>query len=116
MNAKMMVMALVVLATMNLYAGPRGSGSGRSSGYTTYKVGSTTYRSGEYYRSGAPKVERSDSVRRDFLSAQGYSTTPRGFEVDHIVPLSRGGADATYNMQLLPVEVHHAKTRAEVSR
>ena len=82
---------------------------------STYKVGSTTYVSGEYYQTGLPKVERSSSVRSDFLSQRGYSSTPAGYQVDHVVPLSRGGADATYNMQLLPTSVHKAKTARERS-
>ena len=81
----------------------------------TYKVGSTTYVSGQYYHTGYPKVERSSSVRSEFLSQRGYSSTPAGYEVDHIVPLSRGGADATYNMQLLPTSLHRAKTAQERS-
>ncbi len=82
---------------------------------STYKVGSTTYVSGEYYQTGYPKVERSSTVRSEFLSQRGYSRAPAGYEVDHIVPLSRGGADATYNMQLLPTSVHKAKTDQERS-
>lgn len=81
----------------------------------TYKVGSTTYVSGQYYQSGFPMVERSSSVRSEFLSQRGYSSTPAGYEVDHVVPLSRGGADATYNMQLLPTSLHRAKTAQERS-
>ena len=82
---------------------------------STYKVGSTTYVSGQYYQSGYPKVQRSSAVRSEFLSQRGYSSTPAGYEVDHVVPLSHGGHDATYNMQLLPKEVHRAKTVRERS-
>ena len=82
---------------------------------STYKVGSTTYVSGQYYQSGYPKVQRSSAVRSEFLSQRGYSSTPAGYEVDHVVPLSHGGHDATYNMQLLPKEVHRAKTARERS-
>ncbi len=91
------------------------SGAMLSSPPSTYKVGSTTYVAGEYYNTGAPKVERSSSVRSEFLSQRGYSSTPAGYQVDHVVPLSRGGADATYNMQLLPTSVHRAKTAQERS-
>jgi hypothetical protein len=122
MNAKIVAIATVVaLATASLYAGSRETGGAwyngnRNAGYAPYKVGTPTYRAGTYYRSGAPRAQRSDAVRREFLRSQGYSSTPQGYEVDHILPLSRGGADATYNMQLLTVEAHRVKTRAEVSR
>lgn len=116
MNARLVAIAVVAaLVAGNLYAGPRGSGGSRGTGYTTYKSGATTYRAGSYYSTGAPRVQRSDAVRREYLRSQGYSSTPRGYEVDHIVPLSRGGADATYNMQLLTVEQHRAKTSAEAA-
>lgn len=91
------------------------SGAMLSSPPSTYKVGSTTYASGQYYQSGFPKVERSSAVRSEFLSQRGYSSTPAGYQVDHVVPLSRGGADATYNMQLLPTSMHRAKTAQERS-
>ena len=94
------------------------SGCGGAMQYSppsTYKVGSTTYASGQYYQSGYPKVERSSAVRSEFLSQRGYSSTPTGYQVDHVVPLSRGGADATYNMQLLPTSMHRAKTAQERS-
>ena len=91
------------------------SGAMLSSPPSTYKVGSTTYVSGQYYQSGYPKVERSSAVRSEFLSQRGYSSTPAGYQVDHVVPLSRGGADATYNMQLLPTSMHRAKTAQERS-
>lgn len=92
------------------------SGSVYYSQPTTYKVGSTTYYAGQYYETGHPKVKRSSSVRREFLKQRKYSRAPAGFEVDHIVPLSRGGHDATYNMQLLPKAVHRAKTARERAR
>ena len=96
---------LILLGTTNAVAGQK----------ATYKVGSTTYIVGEYYQTGIPKVERSSTVRSEFLQQRGYSQVPAGYEVDHIIPLSRGGADATYNMQLLPISVHNAKTARERS-
>ncbi|HXG06053.1 MAG TPA: HNH endonuclease signature motif containing protein [Nitrososphaera sp.] len=80
----------------------------------TYDVGGTKYKMGESYKStGLPKVERSSSAKKEFLKSQGYKKTPSGYEVDHIVPLSKGGADKPYNMQLLPKEVHKQKTANE---
>ena len=39
-----------------------------------------------------------------------------GYEVDHIVPLSRGGADKPSNMQWLTIAEHKEKTRREMVR
>lgn len=121
MHANIRAMAVTaVLAAASLWANPATAGDryggSRHTASATYRVGTTTYRMAQYYSTGVPKVQRSDAVRREFLLGQGYTGTPRGYEVDHIVPLSRGGADAAYNMELLSTEVHHAKTRAERSR
>jgi len=59
------------------------------------------------------KPERSTAKKREFLKSRGYKKTPPGYEVDHIVPLSKGGADEPYNMQLLPKEMHKQKTKME---
>jgi hypothetical protein len=69
--------------------------------------------SGQYYRTGYVKVDRSSSARSEYLRSQGYSSIPSGYKVDHIIPLSRGGADTPYNMQLLSVDAHKSKTAME---
>lgn len=80
----------------------------------TYDVGGTKYKMGESYNTtGTPKVDRSSSAKKEFLKSQGYKKPPAGYEVDHVVPLSKGGADKPYNMQLLPKEVHKQKTASE---
>lgn len=82
----------------------------------TYKVNGTTYVSGQTYKTtGAPKVERSATTKKEFLNSNGYKSTPAGYQVDHIVPLSEGGADQPYNMQLITTEQHKAKTASERS-
>ena len=79
-----------------------------------YKIGGTKYNYGETYKSsGLPKVERSSTPKNEFLKSKGYSKTPKGYEVDHIIPLSKGGQDVPSNMQLLPKEVHKQKTASE---
>lgn len=81
---------------------------------STYTVGSTKYVYGEYYSTtGQPKVVRSYANKKAFLRSRGYSDTPPGYEIDHIIPLSQGGSDAPYNMQLLTVRQHKAKTARE---
>jgi len=83
---------------------------------STYKVNGTTYKYNETYKTtGLPKVERSSSARQEFLNSRGYNKVPAGYQVDHIVPLSKGGADQPYNMQLLPTEQHKVKTASERS-
>lgn len=80
----------------------------------TYNIGGTHYRSGETYKTtGMPKVERSASARNQFLRSQGYRKAPKGYEVDHITPLSKGGQDNPSNMQLLPKQAHKQKTARE---
>ena len=56
---------------------------------------------------------RSHSKRQAFLKSQGLKRVPAGYEVDHITPLARGGADESYNMELLPKNIHKAKTARE---
>jgi len=80
----------------------------------TYKSNGTTYITGETYSTtGNPKVERSSSAKNKFLKSKGYKKIPSGYEIDHIVPLSEGGADVPSNMQLITIEEHKQKTARE---
>ena len=83
---------------------------------STYTIGGTEYYIGKYYSTtGQPVVKRSSSARQEFLHSRGFETVPTGFEVDHIRPLSQGGADESWNMQLLTIEEHARKTASERS-
>jgi HNH endonuclease/PBCV-specific basic adaptor protein len=82
----------------------------------TYKIGNTEYYYGEYYSTtGKPLVKRSGTNKRNFLYSLGYSEIPKGYEIDHIIPLSEGGTDDPSNMQLLTIEQHKRKTALERS-
>ena len=84
---------------------------------STYKIGETKYKYNERYKtSGLPKVERNGSAKKQFLKSKGYNRVPPGYEVDHIVPLSKGGRDEPSNMQLIPKSVHKQKTASERKR
>jgi 5-methylcytosine-specific restriction endonuclease McrA len=61
------------------------------------------------------KPKRSAAKKKEFLKSRGYEENPHGQEVDHIIPLSKGGVDEPYNMQLLPKEMHKQKTKMEQS-
>ena len=81
---------------------------------STYKIGKTEYYTDKYYSTtGKPMVKRSQANKRTFLNTRGYSEIPNGYEIDHIIPLSQGGSDAPYNMQLLSVKQHKIKTARE---
>ncbi len=83
---------------------------------STYTVGNTEYYYNQTYSTtGKPKVKRSEANKREFLRSKGYHKTPYGYEVDHIIPLSKGGTDNPSNMQLLTIEQHKAKTARERS-
>ena len=119
MNIKKTMGLIVVCclaATFAVAGGHRGGGAGGSYRYSSrFSYGLTTMpkSSGQYYRTGYVKVDRSSGARSDYLRSQGYTSTPSGYQVDHIGPLSRGGADTPYNMQLLSVEAHKSKTSME---
>ena len=80
----------------------------------TYKKNGTTYYSNETYSTtGQPKVKRSSTAKKEFLESKGYNNVPAGNQVDHIIPLSKGGADKPENMQLITTEEHKVKTANE---
>jgi 5-methylcytosine-specific restriction endonuclease McrA len=84
---------------------------------STYKIGGTKYNANERYKnSGLPKVERSATAKNQFLRSKGYKKVPSGYEVDHIIPLLKGGRDEPSNMQLIPKSVHKEKTASERKR
>jgi len=58
---------------------------------------------------------RSEAVVKRYLRSLGRDRVPPGYEVDHIVPLADGGSDAVWNLQLLTIEQHKAKTAREAA-
>ena len=66
----------------------------------------------EYYSTGYPKVKRS-LAKKKILYSLGLKGCPKGYGVDHVIPLHQGGTDECENMQLLTVEEHRRKTILE---
>jgi len=60
------------------------------------------------------RIKRSSTVRRTFLRQQGLSGTPKDCQVDHIVPLAKGGSDTVGNLQLLCGPALKAKEAEEL--
>lgn len=65
---------------------------------------------------------RDPEVPREFQREHPCPSTGRaaggcpGYVRDHVIPLCKGGADATWNMQWQTVEAGHAKDRWECRR
>ncbi|MGI6647590.1 MAG: HNH endonuclease signature motif containing protein [Bacillota bacterium] len=55
---------------------------------------------------------RDPGMVQAFLTEHGYTETPDGYEVHHIIPLSEGGADHPANMVLVLEEEHDQITAA----
>lgn len=79
-----------------------------------FVFGQTVYVQGKTYKTtGKPLVKRSSIPKTAFLKSLGLNHIPSGYQIDHIQPLSQGGADVVENMQLLTVGQHKLKTAIE---
>lgn len=125
-------LSLILLCSLTDVAQAKGRGGYKKSSFGTYKIKSSKSATQTYKpKLSSPKIytpkvskkyntvnflnksERSATKKREFLKTKGYQKNPPGYEVDHMVPLSKGGADEPYNMQLLPKEMHKQKTKME---
>ena len=62
------------------------------------------------------RIKRNGWAVTEFKRMTGWPNGRPGYEVDHIVPLARGGADKPSNMQWLTIPEHREKTRWELVR
>jgi hypothetical protein len=65
-------------------------------------------------RDSQGRIKRSSSARKRFLLAHGLTRTPPGCQVDHVIPLAKGGPDVPANMQLLCGEPLREKETTEL--
>src|SRR5437867_9103407 len=94
-----LLMALVFSLT---YAGGHGGSNGRrSSSHSAYRSPSTrnSYHRTSHYAASATRdnhgrIKRSESAKRQFMKQSGYAHGRKGYVVDHVVPLSKGGSDS----------------------
>lgn len=96
---------LVLFLFQSLFAGgkhPRGS----------YRQHKSTYSSGVKHDSHG-KIKRSSSAKTAFKKQTGYPHGRKGYVIDHVVPLSRGGSDSPSNMQWQTKEAAKAKDKWE---
>ena len=59
------------------------------------------------------RIKRNSEKRQQFLDQTGYPDGRKGYVVDHVKPLYRGGADAPSNMQWQTIDAAKAKDRIE---
>ena len=59
------------------------------------------------------RIERSSTAREHFMKQTGYPHGRKGYVIDHIKPLSEGGADDPSNMQWQTKEEAKAKDKWE---
>lgn len=59
------------------------------------------------------KIKRSSAEKKEYMKETGYPHGRPGYVVDHVVPLKRGGADSSSNMQWQTKEAAKAKDKWE---
>jgi len=59
------------------------------------------------------KIYRDYAAVREFKRKNPKPNDGRAYDIDHIKPLSQGGADKPSNMRWVPTEEHRRKTAAE---
>lgn len=67
-------------------------------------------------RDSKGRIVRSAATKEAFLKSRGLKSVPKGYAVDHIIPLYAGGKDDPSNMQLLTKEQHRIKTKEDYKK
>ena len=75
----------------------------------TAKQKETAWENAAKIRGKDPDKYRRDPAGNEIFKASYGKVTPMGWEVDHIKPTSRGGSDATVNLQALNTGVNRSK-------
>ena len=60
--------------------------------------------------------KRKSSTKQRWLKRHEYKKVPRGYVLDHKIPLSEGGTDTLWNLHLIKKRTHKKKTRREAKR
>jgi hypothetical protein len=107
---------LIALALATPPAIGRSSGGSHSSYASTHPAASSHARSTSgVARDSHGRISRSAHAKREFRKSYPCSSTGKtsgacpGYVIDHISPLERGGADASYNMQWQTIEAAKEK-------
>lgn len=113
---------LAVLLMQGDYAAAQRSSHSHSSSHSYYSGShSKSYSSGRHrknYNYGVSRdkhgrIKRSSKATYDFRKQTGYPHGRKGYVIDHIIPLSKGGCDCPSNMQWQTKEEAKRKDKTE---
>jgi len=83
---------------------------------TSYSAIKTTKTTRSYYpvtRDKNGRIIRSAATKHDFRKQTGYPKGRKGYVIDHIIPLKKGGCDCPENMQWQTIEEAREKDKWE---
>jgi len=116
------LIAITLLTVPALAKGSSGhSSSSRASG-TSHRSSARSARSSRCSsctRQANGRIKRSSTAKHDFQRSNPCPSTGKtsgacpGYVIDHVVPLKRGGADKSSNMQWQSTEAAKAKDKSE---
>jgi len=81
--------------------------------YSAPKSKKVTYNNFPAERVRNGKIKRSEAAKHDFMKQTGYPKGRKGYVVDHVVPLKKGGCDCPANMQWQTTEEAKEKDKWE---
>lgn len=62
------------------------------------------------------KHKRKTSTKQRWLKRHNLKRVPKGYVLDHKIPLSEGGTDTLWNLHLIKNKTHKQKTKREVKK
>ena len=63
-----------------------------------------------------PKFKRKQETLQKWLELHGLKKIPKGYELDHKIPLSQGGTDTLRNLRPIKTKRHKIKTAKETRK
>ena len=115
MNAMRMkrIIVLVLVAMLSLFMASTGEAKGRTYKRIYIRHPSHAIHVRRPKSLVTSREQRSSAARQAFIRSLGLKQEPKGYVIDHIIPLCAGGADAPSNMHLQTVEAAKVKDRWE---